>query len=321
MLVFAATANADIIFPDGNITKEALGNAPATVDWTAPATATEGTLTPPTTCTPSSGAAFAVGTTPVNCTGMVMGTLCVPIDPMHPELGCIPIPAFPMPVVGGFNVTITPGAGPVLAGLTDRTAETTGESAVVSYDLPTATDPSGVEPGSVACSPGSGSAFPVGSTVVTCGAKDTVGNASSATFRVTVAQKSAPPVIVKPKPLALESSKGSVKGKFAYVTVSCPATNPSACAGTLVLNAVKKHRTGKKASAARATRLGKAKFRIAKGKSKAVKVKLTRKAQKLIARKRKLRTKATATTGKLKSSRTITLRVVNKHHPKKKRRH
>jgi hypothetical protein len=74
---------------------------------------------------------------------------------------------------------------PVLAGVPGNRSATKG---TVSWPAPTATDDqdSSVE---VTCDPASGSSFPVGVTTVTCTATDHAGNASSASFTVTVVQQ------------------------------------------------------------------------------------------------------------------------------------
>ncbi|MEW6210211.1 MAG: HYR domain-containing protein [Acidobacteriota bacterium] len=63
------------------------------------------------------------------------------------------------------------------------TATTPGStSVVVNYPAPTATDNCAVQ--SVVCTPPSGSAFPLGSTTVTCTATDSAGNSASCSFTV-----------------------------------------------------------------------------------------------------------------------------------------
>jgi hypothetical protein len=62
---------------------------------------------------------------------------------------------------------------------------TGGTGAAVSWVAPTATDDTDSSP-RVACLPSSGSWFPVGTTTVVCTATDAPGNASTATFDVTV---------------------------------------------------------------------------------------------------------------------------------------
>jgi hypothetical protein len=75
---------------------------------------------------------------------------------------------------------------PIIHDVPDSTTVTTyGDSAIVTWSLPTATDDTDPAP-VVACSPDSGSAFPLGTTTVTCTATDASGNQASATFDVTV---------------------------------------------------------------------------------------------------------------------------------------
>jgi X-Pro dipeptidyl-peptidase len=90
---------------------------------------------------------------------------------------------------GGFDTT-----SPVLTVPADRSAATAagGDSAVVTWPLPAATDDQDPSP-AVSCAPASGSAFPVGATTVICTATDASGNAASGTFAVTVTSTPAPP--------------------------------------------------------------------------------------------------------------------------------
>jgi len=61
---------------------------------------------------------------------------------------------------------------------------TSASGAFVTYTTPTATDPT--PPVTVSCSPVSGGTFPIGTTTVTCTAKDGAGNTGTGTFTVTV---------------------------------------------------------------------------------------------------------------------------------------
>jgi X-Pro dipeptidyl-peptidase len=98
-----------------------------------------------------------------------------------------------LPVVGGYAAAVDAGAfvaetvAPVLAGVPDDiAAETTSaDGLAVSFPTPTATDNEDPNP-TVTCTPASGSLFPVGTTTVTCTARDAHGNTSSDTFDVTV---------------------------------------------------------------------------------------------------------------------------------------
>jgi X-Pro dipeptidyl-peptidase len=99
-----------------------------------------------------------------------------------------------LPIVGGYAGAVAAGAlapetvapvlGPVPA---DIAAETTNAGGTaVTYALPTATDNEDPNP-VVTCDPASGSTFAVGTTTVTCIAKDANGNASAPkTFKVVV---------------------------------------------------------------------------------------------------------------------------------------
>jgi len=76
---------------------------------------------------------------------------------------------------------------PVLTGVPASFTVTANllNGAVVTYTLPTASDPDDAA-GPVICTPPSGSTFPLGDTTVTCTSTDTHGNAGSASFTVTV---------------------------------------------------------------------------------------------------------------------------------------
>lgn len=78
---------------------------------------------------------------------------------------------------------------------------TTSGSQTVTYATPTAVG--GQAPVSVVCAPASGAGFPIGSTVVTCTANDTLGRNSSCNFNVTITAR---PTISKTKFLAFGDS-------------------------------------------------------------------------------------------------------------------
>jgi len=78
--------------------------------------------------------------------------------------------------------TIPPTIGPV----SDITQDATGpDGTTVNYDLPEVTDDTDPTP-TIECNPVSGSLLPVGTTTITCTAKDISGNTSTASFTVTV---------------------------------------------------------------------------------------------------------------------------------------
>lgn len=105
--------------------------------------------------------------------------------------------------------------GPLLGTLDDVTRQLLPgeESAVVEWAEPSAADPSGVA--DQACSPASGSSFPVGETSVTCTSTDTLGNRSSSAFAVRVLAAQAPAVQIVPL-----SADAVVQGGSARFTVT-----------------------------------------------------------------------------------------------------
>jgi HYR domain len=124
----------------------------------------DGPLTP--SCSPSSGSTFPVGTTKVTCTA----------TDSSGNTGS-----------ASFNVTVTlvDTTAPVITVPADISVNTPDPAgATVSY---TATATDNID-GSItpSCTPASGALFPVGTTTVTCTAKDAHGNSSQKTFKVTV---------------------------------------------------------------------------------------------------------------------------------------
>ena len=93
-----------------------------------------------------------------------------------------------VPLCGAAQPDTTP---PVLAPVADITADATSASgAPVSFTASATDDVDGSVP--VTCDPASGSTFPVGTTTVTCSAKDAAGNATQGTFTVTVKAQAQP---------------------------------------------------------------------------------------------------------------------------------
>ena len=98
-----------------------------------------------------------------------------------------------LPIVGGYAAaadagllaaeTVPPVLGPMPADIAVETTSTDGIA--VTYTPPTATDNEDPNP-TVACDPVSGSVFAVGTTTVTCTARDAHGNISTGTFKVVV---------------------------------------------------------------------------------------------------------------------------------------
>jgi HYR domain-containing protein len=148
-----------------DITTEATGPSGATVSYTG-VTAEDDVDGPVTaTCTTESGSVFPLGTTTVTCSA----------SDKAGNKGD-----------NSFTVTVEDTTGPVVAVPPDKTVTaTSGSGATVTYAAPTATD---VVDGTVvaACDKASGSVFPLGSTTVTCTAKDQAGNTGTGSFTVLV---------------------------------------------------------------------------------------------------------------------------------------
>ena len=142
----------------------------------------DGPLTP--TCSPPSGSNFPVGTTNVTCTA----------TDSSGNTGS-----------ASFNVTVNlvDTTAPVITVPNDISVNTPDPAgAAVSYTA-TATDniDGAITP---TCTPASGAVFPVGTTTVTCTAKDAHGNQGQATFKVRV-------VLVDVTPPAFSNVPATVK--------------------------------------------------------------------------------------------------------------
>src|SRR4051794_24275654 len=123
-----------------------------------------------TTCSPASGSAFAVGSTPIDCSA---------VD-SNGNVG-----------TASFAVVVSDTTPPIVTVPGTLTAEATSAAgAVVSFDSSAAD----LVDGAVAtnCSTSSGATFPLGSTTVTCTATDAHANTSSGLFSVVVDDTTAP---------------------------------------------------------------------------------------------------------------------------------
>jgi outer membrane protein assembly factor BamB len=120
-------------------------------------------------CAPASGSTFLVGTTTVNCAA-------------HDTHGNTSTASFSVVVVLDTTAPTITVPGPIaVKGMSPS-------GAVVTYTV-TASDPD--DAAAVTCAPASGSTFPIGPTTVSCTAKDTVGNTSTASFLVAVSSPNA----------------------------------------------------------------------------------------------------------------------------------
>lgn len=141
---------------------EATGPAGAVVTYAASATDPGGVSSQ--SCSPASGATFALGTTTVNCTAM----------DTHGNTG-----------TASFNVTVVDTTPPALM-LPPNLAVTAldASGAMVTFAASAVDLVDG--PVAVTCTPASGSTFPLGTTAVNCSAADTRGNTANGSFTVTV---------------------------------------------------------------------------------------------------------------------------------------
>ena len=147
-----------------DVTREATGPDGATATY-EPATATDvhdGELAP--ACDPASGSRFPLGDTVVTCSVQ---------------------DASGNDSTGTLTVRVRDTTGPVIDVPADRTVEATSPAgATLSYDVDATDAVDG--PRAATCSPVTGATFGFGDTTVECTAEDTRGNASTATFVVTV---------------------------------------------------------------------------------------------------------------------------------------
>ncbi len=187
------------------------GQCSAVVNYTPPSSAGCATVT----CVPASGSTFGVGTTPVTCTA-------------SDGAGGTAMCTFPVTVTDTTPPTVTCPASVTQATDVGQCA------AVVSYTTPTAID--ACTGATVVCSPASGSAFPIGTTTVSCTATDGAGNAGTCSFTVTVADTQ-PPTIACPANVTAQANttQGTQSGALvAYPspTVSdlCPGVGAPICA-------------------------------------------------------------------------------------------
>ena len=148
------------------------GLCTAVVNYTAPI-GSDNCGVASVTCSPASGTVFPVGTTTVTCTVT---------DDNGNMAQCT------------FDITVTDDEDPMIICPSDisQTADAGLCTAVVNYTTPTVTDNCGVS--SVVCSPASGTAFPVGTTTVTCTVTDDNGNTAQCTFDIMVTDDEAPTV-------------------------------------------------------------------------------------------------------------------------------
>jgi uncharacterized protein len=122
---------------------------------------------------------------------------------------------------GSTAFTVGDVVPPVINGAVDQVIEANGPSGSVVTFSPTATDD---VDGAVAviCTPPSGTTFPLGTTTVTCTARDRAGNVATASFTVMVQDTTAPSVpVLSASPNVL----GPANHKMIAVTVAAQSTD------------------------------------------------------------------------------------------------
>ena len=191
-----------------NVTVEATGPSGARVTFAPTAVdLVDGIVA--VSCSPPSGSTFRLGTTTVKCTARDTSGNLAPAN---------------------FDVTVVDTTPPVVTVPSDISLEAaTSAGAVVTF-VATATDL--VDgPIAVVTTPSSGATFPIGTTTVSCTARDSRGNAGTATFRVTVAD-SVPPVVTPPSDIHLEATRpgGAVATFTAHAVDAIDGELAVACA-------------------------------------------------------------------------------------------
>jgi hypothetical protein len=196
-----------------DITKEATSAAGAAATFSASASdAVDGSVA--TTCEPSSGSTFALGSTKVICSATDEAGNTGTED---------------------FTVTVRDTTAPAVKVPADEVAEASGPNgAKVAYGDVSASDI--VDgPMNPSCSKASDTVFPLGTTTVTCTATDAAGNKGTGSFTVTVRDTTAPKVEA-PANLVVGNTSGTGADNVVYTGASAEdlvsGTLPVTCAPT-----------------------------------------------------------------------------------------
>ena len=170
-----------------NITAEATSAAGAVVTYTKPSATDAVDAEPTITCSPASGATFALGDTTVTCTAQDDGGNSSS---------------------SSFTVTVQDTTAPVVTAPDEVVAEATAANGAAVTFASTATD--AVTPDlTVSCTPASGSTFALGTTAVTCSATDAAGNTGTDSFNVIVRDTTAPTISNVPADITAEATAAS----------------------------------------------------------------------------------------------------------------
>ena len=187
------TTPPEVTVPSAIPPVEASSPAGATVTYPAP-TATDlvdGSV--PVSCTPASGATFALG---------------------HTTVTCVAVDSADNLASRTFHVVVQDTTSPEVAVPSDipPVEASSPAGATVTYPVPTATD---LVDGSVpvSCVPASGTTFALGTTTVTCTATDSAGNSASRSFHVVVQDTAAPQTTITANP---SNPSGSASASFSF---------------------------------------------------------------------------------------------------------
>jgi hypothetical protein len=163
-------ATPPIITVPADITTEATSGSGAAVTYAFSATDPDDAVSA-SSCTPDSGATFAIGQTTVTCNATDSHTNSASKT---------------------FKVTVADTTPPVLSSVpADKTVEANGfAGSIVDFAPPTAVDLG--EPRLVTCVPARNSTFALGTTTVICSASDGRGNTGTATFKINVVDTTPP---------------------------------------------------------------------------------------------------------------------------------
>jgi Ca2+-binding RTX toxin-like protein len=104
-----------------------------------------------------------------------------------------------------------------------------------------------------------------------------------------------PPFGTPPSPVAIRGGKVNVRRGRALIRVTCPASSPANCTGSLILRAA---RSGKLARHAIGVQIGRARYDLGPGRSRTLEVKLAEAGKRLVGRSGRLAVVAVATTGR-----------------------
>jgi hypothetical protein len=154
------------------------------------------------TCDHSSGSAFPIGVTAVQCNA-------------HNAFGDAP---------ASFNVTVQDTTAPSVDSHPDVSDTTTAAGAVENFSDPSASDSAGGV--GVVCAPASGSTFAIGTTSVTCTATDDHGNSAATSFNVNITDAGNPTFTTTPGDITAEATSSA----GAAVTYSVAASDNSGAA-------------------------------------------------------------------------------------------